>query len=91
MPATAKDIADQLGEKYDATDAQQNIRFGKYYLEKLLNRYEGNIELALAAYNWGMGNLEKSIDKHAAKVIGEDGSIDIFALPNLPKETKNYS
>jgi len=90
MPATAKDIAEQLGEKYDPTDADQNIRFGKYYLEKLLNRYEGNIELALAAYNWGMGNLEKSIDKHADKAISEDGSIDIFKLPNLPKETKNY-
>jgi soluble lytic murein transglycosylase-like protein len=32
---------------------------GTKYLSRLLDRYRGDVKLALAAYNWGMGNLEK--------------------------------
>jgi soluble lytic murein transglycosylase-like protein len=55
MPETAKD----LGVK-DAYDAQQNVMGGTSYLKSLLDRYDGKVDLALAAYNWGMGNLERS-------------------------------
>ena len=57
MPETAKD----LGVK-NAYDAQQNVLAGTSYLKSLLDRYDGKINLALAAYNWGMGNLERSPD-----------------------------
>jgi len=54
MPSTAAD----LGVK-DAFDPDQNIMAGTRYLRQLLDRYQGNLRLALAAYNWGMGNLER--------------------------------
>lgn len=54
MPETARD----LGIK-NAYDARENVMGGTRYLKTLLNRYDGQVDLALAAYNWGMGNLEK--------------------------------
>ena len=54
MPATAV----ELGVK-NPFDPDQNIRGGVTYLRKLLDRFDGNVELALAAYNAGMGNVEK--------------------------------
>jgi soluble lytic murein transglycosylase-like protein len=53
MPETAAEMGVS-----NSFDSAQNIMAGTRYLRQLLDRYQGNMRLALAAYNWGIGNLE---------------------------------
>lgn len=54
MPITAR----EMGVK-NSFNPQQNIHGGTAYFKKLLNRYEGNVKLALAAYNAGSGKVQQ--------------------------------
>lgn len=54
MPATAKSLG--VTNSYDA---EQNIMGGARYLSQLITKYDGDTTKALAAYNGGMGNVNK--------------------------------
>lgn len=61
MPATARTLESQLGMKpgQTDTDANANRKAGQTYLKQMLDRYNGNLDLALAAYNAGPGAVDK--------------------------------
>lgn len=73
MPDTAK----QYG--IDPHDPVASAHAGPQYLYDLEQKYKGDLAKALAAYNWGQGNLDKDIAAH-----GKDWGN--FA----PKETQDY-
>lgn len=54
LPSTAKDLG--LRDMYNTDD---NIAAGVKYMGQLLKRYDNDVEKALIAYNWGMGNVQK--------------------------------
>lgn len=54
MPETARSLG-----VTDVFDARSNIMGGAKYISDLLKQYDGDIDLALAAYNAGSGNVEK--------------------------------
>lgn len=54
MPATAKSLG-----VTDAYDPYQNIMGGAKFISQMLERYDGDVKLALAAYNAGPGNVSK--------------------------------
>jgi soluble lytic murein transglycosylase-like protein len=73
MPATAQGLGVS-----DAYDPYQNIMGGAKYIGQLLSRYDGDVSLALAAYNAGSGNVAKyggippfaETQNYVSKVLG---------------------
>lgn len=51
MPTTGAELG------VDVNNPLQNIAGGAEYLRRMLSLYKGNLSHALAAYNWGFGNL----------------------------------
>jgi len=60
MPSTAASLG------VDPTDLQQNITGGVTYLSQMLAMFNGDEASALAAYNWGPGNVATAQSKYGA-------------------------
>lgn len=54
MPETARELGVQ-----NSFDPLQNLSAGSRYLKQLLVKYDGDLDHALAAYNWGQGNVDR--------------------------------
>ena len=71
MPATADYIAHKSGGTQfvqgDLANPQINISYGAWYLRYLLQHYNGNVALALAAYNAGEGKVDAWVGDAAAR------------------------
>jgi soluble lytic murein transglycosylase-like protein len=65
MPATGAYLAGRLGYRWHGPDALfdpvLNLKLGTAYLRHLVNRYRGDVDAALAAYNWGPGHIDRRI------------------------------
>jgi len=77
MDDTAKEPGFGVKPLKDPFDPIENVRFGTDYFNAMLNRYDNDTISALAAFNWGPGNVDKWRKKGSN-------------FDKLPKETQNY-
>ena len=59
MPETAKKPGFGVKPISDRLDPMESLRFGADYFAAMLKRYDGDVAKALAAYNFGPGNVDK--------------------------------
>src|SRR5436190_150073 len=87
-PDTARFIAKQSGgirfTQADLATPQINIAYGTWYLNWLMNRYDGRTTLAIAAYNAGFGHVDEWV-----RQAGGPDRFDPKADIPYP-ETRNY-
>ena len=93
MPGTAKETAQKVGLEYSpsrlTSDGEYNALLGSTYLAAQLNRFDGSLVLAAAAYNAGAGNALKWI---AAYGDPRDKTVDpVDWVELIPfQETRTY-
>ena len=93
MPGTAKEVAGKVGVDYSASrlisDAAYNALLGSTYLGTQLERYDGSLVLAAAAYNAGPGNANKWIAAYGdPRAENVDPVIWVELIPF--QETRKY-
>ncbi len=88
LPETAYYLARLSGgRRFTASDLAQpeiNVAYGSYYLRYLLDHYQGDEMLALAAYNGGLTNVDRWVAR--ARQSGEPLKVEAIPFP----ETREY-
>ena len=93
MPATAQQVAKEIGIDYSKSrlsdDWRYNAQLGTAYLASMLERYNGSYILAFAAYNAGPHRADRWIEEYGDP---RDTDIDqIDWIEHIPfRETRNY-
>jgi soluble lytic murein transglycosylase len=90
MIPTARKLAEELGipepKEEDLYRPELSIQLGSYYLKKLLDRFDGSIEKALASYNAGVENVARWESK-----LGDPQDLPWFVSNIGFRETKLYT
>ncbi|MBE0434985.1 MAG: LysM peptidoglycan-binding domain-containing protein [Methylomicrobium sp.] len=86
IPETGRLYGLKQNNWYDGRrDVYASTQAATKFLKDLGDNFEGDWLLALASYNWGRGNVQKSIDRNLAR----DLPTDYWSL-KMPNETFNY-
>lgn len=88
MPATGAQVARRIGEPHrraDLYEVEHNVLLGSAYYKQLLDRYNGNRVLALAAYNAGPHRVDRWRNEGSEQL-----PVDLW-IETIPfKETREY-
>ena len=92
MVGTAREQAGKMGVGFDSykliSDPDYNVMLGSAYFRRMMNTWDGNVPLAVAAYNAGSGNVRKWVNTYG----DPRGQVDVLkwieAIPYT--ETRAY-
>ncbi len=85
VPGTGRDFAlKQNVFRDDRRDVLASTRAALDYLQALHGMF-GDWQLALAAYNWGQGNVQRAVQRNQKAGLGTD-----YSSLRMPDETRNY-
>ena len=95
MPATAREVANQLGVRAQhstarlTADPEYNATLGSQYLSNMARRFDGNVAMMSAAYNAGPSRPIRWMDTYG---VPRKGDIDIVDWVEMVpfRETQNY-
>ena len=101
MPKTFEEVKKELKLPKDADiyDEETNIKAGCYYFAKMMRQFKQDVNKALAAYNWGPGNVSEAVREYGddwfegARDLGitvRDPKTGKKVKRYLPKETQDY-
>ena len=89
MPSTGARVAAMMGEQtyspLDLEDPSTNLRYGTFYLSKLLDRFDGVFPLAVASYNGGPHNVSRWYERHQGEI-----DLDAYVEQIEYDETRDY-
>ena len=88
LPSTGSWIASQMHmadfREDSLDDPEINVLLGTWYIRNLLQQFDGNMTIVLAAYNGGRGNVQNWLDESR----WSGGTVDLSQIPFT--ETRNY-